>query len=75
MTRLFFDVVGQNERSFDYHGRYFSDPAEAHEHAKLMSLDLSCSQNEGSEIEVRDTTGQRLYSVPIVPVEELRPAA
>jgi len=75
MTRLFFDVVGQNVRAFDFHGRYFRDPNDAHEHAKLMSLDLGCSQAEGAEIQVRDTNGQRLFTVPIVMVEELRPAA
>jgi hypothetical protein len=30
---------------------------------------------EGAQIEVRDVSGQRLFSVPIVQVEELAPAA
>lgn len=76
MTRLFFDLVGQDNRAFDFHGRYFRDPNDAHEHAKLMSLDLSSThKEEGTEIEVRDTSGKRLFSVPVVLVEELAPAA
>lgn len=76
MTRLFFDLVGQDNRAFDFHGRYFRDPNDAHEHAKLMSLDLSSRDDQqGTEIEVRDVSGQRLFSVPIVRVEELAPAA
>jgi hypothetical protein len=78
MTRLFFDLVGPNDRSFDFHGRYFRDPQEAHEHAQVLSLDLSCTDDEdwrGAEVEVRDVTGRRLFSVPVVELSELSAAA
>jgi hypothetical protein len=78
MTRLFFDLVGPNDRSIDFHGRYFRDPKEAHEHAQLLSLDLNCTDIEkwqDAEVQVRDAAGSRLFSVPIVEVAELRAAA
>ena len=75
MTRLFFDIVGTDNRAFDFHGRYFRDAQEGHEHAKLLSMDLSSTHKVGAQIEVRDVSGQRLFSVPIVQVEELAPAA
>ncbi len=78
MTRLFFDLVGPKAKSFDFHGRYFSDPKEAHEHAQVLSLDLSCTDTEdwrGGEVEVRDVTGKRLFSVPVVELAELSAAA
>jgi hypothetical protein len=76
MTRLFFDLVGPNDRSLDFHGRYFRDPKEAHEHAQLLSIDLSCAEKwQNAEVQVRDATGSRLFSVPIVEVADLRAAA
>jgi hypothetical protein len=78
MTRLFFDLVGPTAKSFDYHGRYFRDPQEAHEHAQVLSLDLSCTDTEdwrGAEVEVRDVAGHRLFSVPVVELAELSAAA
>jgi hypothetical protein len=78
MTRLFFDLVGPTTKSFDYHGRYFHHPEEAHEHAQVLSLDLSCTDTEewrGAEVEVRDVAGHRLFSVPVVELAELSAAA
>jgi hypothetical protein len=78
MTRLFFDLVGPNDRSIDFHGRYFRDPKEAHEHAQLLSIDLSCADIEkwqDAEVQVRDAAGSQLFSVPIIEVAELRAAA
>jgi hypothetical protein len=76
MTRLFFDLVGPNDRSLDFHGRYFRDPKEAPEHAQLLSIDLSCAEKwQNAEVQVRDATGSRLFSVPIVEVADLRAAA
>jgi hypothetical protein len=78
MTRLFFDLVGPDDRSIDFHGRYFRDPKEAHEHAQLLSLDLSCTDLDkwqDAEVQVRDAAGSRLFSVPIIEVAELRAAA
>ena len=77
-TRWFFDLVGPDARSIDFHGRYFRDPKEAHEHAQLLSLDLSCMDLErwqDAEVQVRDAAGSRLFSVPIIEVAELRAAA
>jgi hypothetical protein len=78
MTRLFFDLVGPHDRSFDFHGRYFRDPKDAHEHAQLLSLDLSCTDIEKwhhAEVQVRDAFGSRLFSVPIIEIAELNAAA
>ena len=78
MTRTFFDLVGPADRSIDFHGRYFRDPKDAHEHAQLLSLDLTCTDFEkwqDAEVQVRDAVGSRLFSVPIIDVAELRAAA
>jgi hypothetical protein len=78
MTRLFFDLVGPKTKSFDYQGRYFRDTEEAHEHARVLSLDLSCTETDewrGGEVEVRDDAGHRLFSVPVVELAEMRAAA
>jgi hypothetical protein len=78
MTRLFFDLVGPDDRSFDFHGRYFRDPKDAHEHAQLLSLDLSCTDIEKwhhAEVQVRDAFGSRLFSVPIIEIAEFSAAA
>ena len=78
MTRLFFDLIGPADRSIDFHGRYFRDPEDAHEHAQLLSLDLNWTDFEkwqDAEIHVRDAAGSRLFSVPIIEVAELRAAA
>ena len=77
MTRLFFDLVGPADRSIDFHGRYFRDPKDAHEHAQLLSLDLSCRDLEkwqDAEVQVWDAAGSRLFSVPIIEVAELSAA-
>ena len=78
MTRFFFDLVGPNHRSFDFHGRYFRNPKEAHDHAHMLNLDLSCTDNRewrDAKIEVRDVAGCHLFSLAITEVDELRPAA
>ena len=78
MTRLFFDLIGPADRSIDFHGRYFRDPEDAHEHAQLLSLDLNWTDFEkwqDAEIHVRDAAGSRLFSVAIIEVAELRAAA
>lgn len=72
MTRLFFDVVGPKGHSFDFHGRYFHNPNDAHEDAKILSMDLSCSDQgdwQDAEVQVRDSAGNRLFSVPVQELE------
>ena len=74
MTRLFFDVVGPKGRSFDFHGRYFRNTDDAHEDAKILSLDLSCSDQgdwQDAEVQVRDAAGNRLFSVPVQELEAM----
>lgn len=78
MTRLFFDLVGPKTRSFDFHGRYVRDTQEAEEHAQVLSMDLSCTDSEdwrGAEVEVRDVSGRRLFSVPVLELCEVGVAA
>ena len=68
-TRWFFDLVGPDARSIDFHGQYFRDQKEAHEHAQLLSLDFSCMHLEkwrDAEVQVKDAAGSRLFSVPIL---------
>ena len=68
-TRWFFDLVGPADRSIDFHGQYFRDPKEAHEHAQLLSLHFSCMDLEkwlDAEVQIRDAAGSRLFSVPIL---------
>ena len=73
MMRLFFDVVGPNTRSVDYHGRYFSNHVDAHNAAQMLSLDLSCTEQgplEEVKVEVRDPSGQHLFSIPVMQLTE-----
>ena len=68
MTRLFFDIVQSNARSYDYSGHYFSDVSQAKSAAQELSLDLSCSSNidwQDATVEVRDASGLRLFAVPV----------
>lgn len=72
MTRLFFDLVGPKGQSFDFHGRYFRNPEDAHEDAKILSMDLSCTDQgdwQNAEVQVRDVDGNRLFCVPIQEIE------
>jgi hypothetical protein len=73
VTRFFFDLVKPNARSIDFHGRYFSGPKDAHEHAQVLSMDLGCMNGdewEGAEVEVRNDQNCRLFSVPVTALEE-----
>lgn len=72
MTRLFFDIVGKDMRSLDYHGRYFTDIGSAKDQADLLSLDLSCSIDYewAAAVEVRNVDGQRVYSVDVETIDK-----
>jgi hypothetical protein len=66
--RLFFDVLRQDTRSYDYHGRDFRQPEEATQMAELIAADLGCSENDdwtGSQVQVRNTAGETLFTVPV----------
>lgn len=72
MTRFFFDVVRNTSSSYDFHGRYFKTITEAREMAEIVSFDLACSEKDNwgnPEIHVRDSVGQKLFSIPIQSAE------
>lgn len=67
--QLFFDVLRQDTRSYDYHGRYFQRPEEATQMAELIAADLGCSETGdwvGSQVQVRNAAGETLFSVPVL---------
>jgi hypothetical protein len=75
MQRYFFDVAARTYVQYDYHGREIHKPEQARELAELIALDIECTDGDdlvGAEIQVRNVSGQQLYSVPI---RELKPSA
>jgi hypothetical protein len=68
MTKLFIDVVGSDRRHLDFSGQLFLRVEEAAEAARLVSLDLSISENSpwvGSEVQVKDEVGRCLFTCPV----------
>jgi len=69
MTRYFFDVANDSDVHYDYRGREFEKPEEARELAELIALDIECtddgSELDAAEVQVRNVSGDRLFSVPI----------
>ena len=68
MTKLFFDIVGPEQRHLDFSGRLFSSADEAGEAAQLMSLDLGITENstwDGSEDQVKDEAGRCMFSYTV----------
>jgi hypothetical protein len=66
--RLFIDVVKEQSPSYDFHGRDFGRPEDAAQMAELIAADLGCSENNdwfGSQVQVRNATGQTLFAVPV----------
>ena len=75
MKRYFFDVAVRTHVQYDYQGRVIHKPEQVRELAELIALDMECTDSNdlvGVEIQVRDVTGQHLYSVP---VREPKPTA
>ena len=69
MGCLFFDLINKQSRCFDFHGTSFSRMDEALDAAVLMALDLGNSETEnwiGGEVRVQNSTGQTLFSIPVV---------
>jgi hypothetical protein len=69
MRHFFFDVVAKSSRSYDYHGQTLSTSTEARDVAETLALDLACSESDdwaGAEIQVRNETGEKLYSVSVL---------
>jgi hypothetical protein len=68
MQRYFFDVAARSYTQYDYRGRDILKPEQARELAELIALDIECTEGDdlvGAEIQVRNVSGQQLYSVPI----------
>lgn len=66
--RFFFDVLGAEARSYDYHGQYFDREEDAANMAKLIAMDLGNSETQnwvGSQVEVKCSAGKTLISVPV----------
>ena len=67
--RLFFDVLQQDFRCYDYHGCDFGRPEDATLTAELIAVGLGCSETDdwaGSHVQVSDAAGETLFSVPIL---------
>lgn len=68
MTRYFFDVLTHAAVRYDYSGRVLAEPEQAHELAQLIALDLGCQNGDDArdrEVQVRDASGGRLFSVAV----------
>lgn len=67
MNRFFFDVAYQTNIQYDYRGREFSDLSEVRSFAELLALDMGCTdgQDRATEVQVRNVSGQQLFSVSI----------
>ena len=67
MNRFFFDVASRTYVSYDYKGREFATPLQAHNFAELVALDVACSGNADAadEVQVRDVYGEKLFVVSV----------
>ena len=68
MQRYFFDVAARSHVHYDYRGREFGRAEQARELAELIALDIECTDGDdlaGAEIQVRDVSGQHLYSIAV----------
>jgi hypothetical protein len=68
MTRYFFDVTAETSVQYDYSGRPLPSLDHARELAELIAIDMGCRQGDellGTEIEVRDATGLKLFTVAV----------
>jgi hypothetical protein len=73
MNPYFFDVVTDSGVQHDFQGRKLERLDDAREWARVIALDLECSDDDRSwgatEIEVRDVDGTCLYSVSVRHIE------
>jgi hypothetical protein len=68
MTRYFFDVANRSCVQYDFRGREFEKPEQARELAELIALDVECTDGDDvdhAEVQVRNVSGVRLFSIPI----------
>jgi hypothetical protein len=66
--KLFFDVVGPTDRSFDFRGAMFRCAEQAQRTAEMLSLDLAFAENSpwiGARVEVLDEIGNCLFQIPV----------
>ena len=73
MSRLFLDIVGPNDRQFDFSGAMYPGLDQARAAAELLSLDLGCDVDSpwlGAEVQVRDASGARLFACPVPNLNE-----
>jgi hypothetical protein len=66
--RLFFDVLKQQSRTYDYQGRDFGRPEDAAQMAELIAADLGVSDTDdwvGSQVQVRNAANEILFSIPV----------
>jgi hypothetical protein len=74
MQRYFFDVATQTYVEYDFRGRDFERPEQARQLAEMIALDIECIDADeviGREVQVRDISGRRLFSVPIREPEQV----
>ena len=74
MKRFFFDYTTKDNSLLDYRGHEFRNPQGAIEFAEAIAEDLKHCLTEswhGWSVEVRNTEGERFYTLPI---ESLRAA-
>ena len=67
--RFFFDVLGAQSRSYDFHGRYFDKLEDATNMAELIAMDIGCREPDdwvGSHVQVSNVAGDTLFSVPVL---------
>lgn len=66
--RFFFDVIKQQSRTYDYHGRDFGTVEDAARMAELIAADLGISDTAdwiGSQVQMRSAADELLFSVPV----------
>jgi hypothetical protein len=71
MKQYFFDLVGQQRKQYDYHGRFFETSEYARQFAELIALDLGIEPDgewSGWSVQVHDARGQHFFSLPVEPL-------
>lgn len=66
--RLFFDVLSQQSRTYDFQGRDFGRPEDATQMAEFIAADLGVSDTDdwaGSLVQVRNAANEILFSIPV----------
>jgi hypothetical protein len=67
--RVFFDVVGDERKLYDYHGHFCPTQDHVLARAQLIALDLGSSETDdwiGAQIKAKNSRGEILASIPVV---------